>query len=256
MGKAPRLLCRFLLHSARGVLLASSFWLSAQGAVAQAVPEARLGDFTAWFDAPTDRYGHAIMGNLPEWGQLCIASAAARVCITLPETSVFEDIAPRLFDLDHDGTPEAIVVESSVMQGAALVVYRLAGQRLERIATPPIGTRNRWLAPAAIADLDGDGHIELAYVDRPHLAKRLRVWRYKDGVLSHIADRDGLTNHRIGEPFISGGLRICGQGAEIITADANWSRIMSSMLVDGDVITTDLGPYSKAALARVMGCGT
>jgi hypothetical protein len=44
-------------------------------------------------------------------------------------------------------------------------------------STPWIGQRFRWLAPVAAADLDGDGAMELAYVDRPHLARTLRVWR-------------------------------------------------------------------------------
>ena len=37
------------------------------------------------------------------------------------------------------------------------------------------------LAPLGAADLDGDGKIELAYIDRPHLAKILRIWRFDDG---------------------------------------------------------------------------
>jgi hypothetical protein len=44
-------------------------------------------------------------------------------------------------------------------------------------ATPHIGSANRWLAPIGAADLDGDGRVEIAYVDRPHLARTLRIWR-------------------------------------------------------------------------------
>jgi hypothetical protein len=209
---------------------------------------------SARFADPTDRYGHAIMGDLPEWGRLCLTVTGRDTCVTLPETSVFEDIAPRLHDLDGDGMPEAVVVESSFAEGAALVVYRLDGDRLARIATPHIGTRNRWLAPAAIADLDGDGAVEIAFVDRPHLARVLRIWRFADNALTHVADREGLTNHRIGEPFITGGLRDCGQGPEIITADAGWSRVMASRLVGGRVQTRDLGPFSVAAVDAAMTC--
>ena len=80
-------------------------------------------------------------------------------------------------------------------------------------ATPNIGQRNRWLAPVAAADLDGDGATEIAYVDRPHLARRLRIWRFEGGSLTEIAALPGLTNHRIGEAFITGGLRVgVGEG--------------------------------------------
>lgn len=194
------------------------------------------------------------MGDLPEWGRLCMTYVGQDTCITLPNTSVFEDIAPRLHDVDQDSVPDIVVVESSVTGGAALVVYRLAGDTLERIATPPIGTRNRWLAPAGIGDLDGDGRVEIAYIDRPHLAKRLRIWRYEDGALTHVADAAGLTNHRIGEDFISGGLRDCGNGPEIITANANWSRIIASTLRDGQITRQDLGGFTSDKLQTTLNC--
>ena len=209
----------------------------------------------ARFEAPTHRYGHAIMGGLPEWGRLCLLHDGDRACVTLPETRVFEDIAPRLADLDHDGTPEAVVVESSVESGAALTVYRLRDGALQRIAAPPIGRRNRWLAPVGIADLDGDGKVEIAYVDRPHLARRLRVWRFADGALTHVADRDGLTNHRIGWEFIAGGIRHCGAAPEMVTATADWSAIAASTLVEGRVETRRLGAFDgPASLDAALDC--
>jgi phosphoribosylamine-glycine ligase len=58
--------------------------------------ETWLGPTGARFEAPTDRYGHAIMGDLPEWGRLCLILVGGEVCVTLPQTRVFEDIAPRL----------------------------------------------------------------------------------------------------------------------------------------------------------------
>ncbi|MEP4199040.1 MAG: VCBS repeat-containing protein [Aliishimia sp.] len=254
MNKAPRHLSHNLRRFSRGAVLGLGMLLAGQGAVAQNSIAVEADQFVARFEGPTHRYGHGIMGNLPEWGRLCLEGGGHNACVTLPETSVFEDIAPRLFDVDQDGTPEAIVVQSTVTQGAALVVYKLHDGGLKRIATPHIGTRNRWLAPAGIGDLDGDGHIELAYIDRPHLAKRLRIWRYKDGALIHVADSDRLTNHRIGEPFISGGLRDCGAGPEIITANANWSRLMASRLSGDEVVSEDLGVYSPQKLARAMTC--
>ena len=237
----------------RQIACAAAFALSAAAAWAESVAVTD-GDWTARFDEPTNRYGHAIMGNLPEWGRVCLIGPGAEACVRLPQTSVFEDIAPRLADVDGDGTPEAVVVESAFSAGAALVVYRLDNGALTRIATPHIGTRNRWLAPAAIADLDGDGAVELAYIDRPHLAKRLRVWRYVDGALVHVADQGGLTNHRIGEPFITGGLRDCGEGPESITASATWRELVATRLVNGRQEARALGRFSHAAAENAVNC--
>ena len=218
--------------------------------------ETTQGGWSAEFQEPTHRYGHGIMGDLPEWGRLCLSGKDGQAaCVTLPERRVFEDMAPRLADLDRDGTPEAVVVESDATQGAALVVYRLAGAELQRIATPPIGRAFRWLAPAGIADLDGDGYFEIAYVDRPHLAKTLRIWRYRDAALTEVAAAKGLTNHRIGETTIAGGIRDCGDTPEVITADAGWSRLVATTL-DADKLThRDIGPHKgRGSFKAAMAC--
>ncbi len=235
--------------------LAALAWaLLASAATAAPQGQARLGAYAAQFQAPTHRYGHAIMGDLPEWGRLCLTGPATHACVTLPKTAVFEDMAPRLADLDHDGIPEVVVVESTLTQGAALVVYRLDKTNLTRIATPHIGMRNRWLAPAGIGDLDGDGRVEIAYVDRPHLAKALRIWRYENGALHHVTDQPGLTNHRIGDEGIAGGLRTCDGTPEILTANADWSQIIATRLTGGRTQTRPLGRYSAAALRRALNC--
>jgi hypothetical protein len=122
------------------------------------------------------------------------------------------------------------------------------------VATPYIGQRHRWLAPLGGADLDGDGFVELAYVDRPHLAKVLRVWRYREGAFREVAAAEGLTNHRIGWDHIPGGIRECGQGPEMITADRDWGRVMASRLTGGRIETRALGGYSAEAMASAMAC--
>lgn len=76
--------------------LAALFWalLSCGASVAEPLAKVHLGDFTARFEAPTERYGHAIMGDLPQWGGLCLSGPKAQACVTLPQSTVFEDIAP------------------------------------------------------------------------------------------------------------------------------------------------------------------
>ena len=189
----------------------------------------------AEYAAPTTRYAHGVLGDAVEWGALHLTlDSGRRITITLPESLVFEDTAPRLADLDGDGAPEVIVVESSLTQGARLAVYGPAGRIA---ATPHIGQRNRWLAPIGAADLDGDGFVEIAYIDRPHLSKTLRIWRFADGQLTQVADRPGLTNHKIGWDFIPGGIRDCGDGPEMITALHDWKLVTATRFRDGSLHT-------------------
>ena len=87
-------------------------------------------------DQPVDRYGHAIMGEVPEWSRLCLSRDGRKGCVTLPETAIFEEMEARLADIDGDGQAEAVVVESDARLGAALVVYDLDGDRMTRTASP------------------------------------------------------------------------------------------------------------------------
>ena len=207
------------------------------GAAAETIVAARYG-------APTARYDHAVLGDALEWGALLMSmrdGTARRV--DLPRDHVFEDTAPRLVDVTGDGAPEVIVVETDVNRGAALAVYGAQGKIAE---TPHIGQRNRWLAPLGAADLDGDGVIEIAYVDRPHLARVLRVWQLRGGELHPVAQLERVTNHRIGESHISGGIRDCGAGPEMILASADWTRVIAVTLRGGELTPRDLGPLNDS----------
>ena len=207
---------------------------------------------SAEFVEPTTRYDHGILGDAVEWGGLRFTADGTTYQITLPETHVFEDFEPRLWDLNSDGAPEMVVIETDMARGAALAVYGPEGKIAQ---TPYIGRTHRWLAPIGAADLDGDGAIEIAYIDRPHLAKTLRIWRFSDGALSHVLDVPGLTNHRIGEDNIAGGIRDCGQGPEMITANADWTRLIATTFVDGRAQTRDIGTHEgRTSFAAAMAC--
>ncbi|WP_245190739.1 FG-GAP repeat domain-containing protein [Jannaschia formosa] len=213
----------------------------------------------AWYEELTDAYPRGVLGDALEPTVLRAlsgaTSAACGVSVSAGPGFVFEDIVPRLADLDGDGRPEVVAVRSRLDAGAQLIVYALDGETLAPlVATPHIGRPNRWLAPAAIADLDGDGAVEIAYVDRPHLARTLRVWRYEGGALREIAALEGVTNHRIGEVFISGGLRHCGTGPEIVLASADWTRMLALRFDGATFDTTDLGPWSAKAAERALAC--
>jgi hypothetical protein len=210
----------------------------------------------AKFTAPTTRYAHGVLGDAIEYGTLEITYTNVGVAktntITLPVDHVFEDIAPRLADVDGDGSPEVIVVETDVRRGGALAIYDETGKRAE---TPHIGSSNRWLAPIGVADFNGDGRIDVAYVDRPHLAKTLRVWTFENDKLTEVANTKGLSNHRIGDDFISGGVRTCGGVPEMITADATWKRVIATRFENGKLTKTDLGPFKgKRSFKRALSC--
>lgn len=208
----------------------------------------------AIYEDPTERYGHGILGDAIEWGTLTLTfddGSAER--FVLPQDRVFEDVAPRLHDLDGDGAPEVIVVETQKSIGAQLAIY---GPQGKITATRHIGTAFRWLAPIGAADFDGDGAVEIGYIDRPHLAKTLRVWRYEDRQLTEIAELAGLTNHRIGEPDIGGGVRDCGNGPEMITASANWRDLIAIRLNKaGELDARRIGKHrDRADFARALNC--
>ncbi len=221
---------------------------------------AATGDIRwASYSDATTRYDHGILGDAVEAAGLRVMTTDKGPCdlnVLLPEHSVFEDVAPRIADLDGDGRNEVVVVETHRDLGAALAVYGLRGGKLVKLdATPNIGATHRWLAPVGIADLDGDGKTEIAYIDRPHLARILRVWRWSDGRLVEVAAASGLTNHRIGESDIAGGVRDCGQGPEMIVADTKFSRVLAVTLNDNVLSARDIGPHrDRASFARALAC--
>ena len=217
-----------------------------------AAPAAADTIASARFTEPTTRYPHGVLGDTVEYGALELRTDTSRtILIRLPETRVFEDTEPRLADLDGDGAPEVLVAESDARLGARLSVYGADGLVA---ATDHIGTRFRWLAIAGAADLDGDGLTEIAFVDRPHLAKTLRIFRFEDGALTRIASLPGVTNHRIGEEDIAGGIRTCAGTPEIIVADANWRSVLAVRL-DGTLTARTLFPHEgRQSFARAMSC--
>ncbi|MDP6346017.1 MAG: hypothetical protein QF491_20955, partial [Alphaproteobacteria bacterium] len=95
----------------------------------------------AWLAGPTDRYDHAVLGDAIEAGEIRARDRRGRVLSArLPDGSVFEDRRVRLADLDGDGGDELVVVRSYPAAGAALSVWRAAGEGLTLVAeTPPIG---------------------------------------------------------------------------------------------------------------------
>ncbi len=155
---------------------------------------------SAWYSQPTKRYTHAILGDDIEAGALHVEDERGRnFKIILPKSEVFEDRAPRIADLDGNGTNEVITIRSSVTKGASVTVYGLKGNALVELATTGfIGRANRWLNIAAIAPLLGSRTNEIAFVSTPHIGGTLHVVRYTGGQLLNLGSLRDFSNHVIG----------------------------------------------------------
>jgi len=158
------------------------------------------GIVSAWYSQPTRRYNHGVLGDNVEGGGLSVKDGKGNIYnYQLPEDSVFEDITPRLADLDGDGRAEVITIKSFLDAGGSLAIFSLRADKLVPVATTPaIGTTNRWLNVAGIRDFNGDGLIDIATVVTPHIGGTLEIWSYKDDKLVLTASKYGFSNHFIG----------------------------------------------------------
>ncbi len=164
------------------------------------------GPVRAWYEKPTKRYDHGVLGDAIEGGSLVVLDNLGRKYeLVLPKAFVFEDITPRIADLDGDGQNEVITIRTKVTAGAAIAVYQLQGGKLvEKSSTPPLGLRHRWLSIAGIGDFLGNGHREIAVVKTPHIGGVLEVLSLQaNKLVSLYPPQLGYSTHFIGAHFVS-----------------------------------------------------
>lgn len=151
----------------------------------------------AWYARPTTRYNHGVLGDKIEGGSLVVVTArGVKLRYQLAETQVFEDITPRLVDLDGDGITEIITIESSLLAGAALSIYQVNGGVLvRRVRSNYIGRPYRWLNIAGINRYTGSTTPEIALVITPHIGGRLELYKYSSGKMIRIFREKGFSNH-------------------------------------------------------------
>jgi len=131
----------------------------------------------AWYINPTDRYGHGVPGDAIEAGGLAVEDGfGRRYEVLLPVSEVFEDIAPRIADINNDGRNEVITIRSSVRAGAAIAVYGLAGGNL-------IGSSELGLSATARVNDDRIPDLILPSADR----ETLRMVTAASGTAREIA---------------------------------------------------------------------
>lgn len=166
------------------------------------IAAAQSGDIRrAWYGRPTERYTHGVLGDAIEAGSLIAESSTGqRYEFVLDPSFVFEDITPRIFDLDGDGSNEIISIRSSLDKGGAIAIYGLADGVLADLAsTREIGRSNRWLNIAGIADYPGAGVAAIAWVETPHIGGILRMGVYRNRKFETFSNSyNGFSNHFIG----------------------------------------------------------
>lgn len=148
---------------------------------------------------PVTRYAHGALGDKVEAGGLLVTRNNKQYYYSLGEDYVFEDLQPRIIDVDKDGQEEFITIQTRLMSGAGISIYKIINERLVLYAQSRfIGTPYRWLNIAAINDLDGDGAIEIAWIETPHIGGVLKIGRISGDSLLVIDEKDGLSNHQYG----------------------------------------------------------
>lgn len=154
----------------------------------------------AQYARPTEKYGHGILGDKIEAEQLVVVVDSVFYVHSLQSEYVFEDIRPRLYDVDGDNQLEFITIRTQVSKGAGIVMYKIIDEELVEYAhVEEIGARNRWLNIVAIEDLDDDGSIEIAWIQTPHIGGILKVAKVNAGLLTVLSEKSEYSNHAIGE---------------------------------------------------------
>ena len=166
----------------------------------QAISISRDKRVYAQYTNPTERYNHRVMGDGVEGGGLVVVVDSIFYEIELAENYVFEDIRPRLFDVDQDGDLEIITIRTEVTQGAGILIYKVVNNQLEEYAyVPEIGLPSRWLNLVTINDLDEDGVIEIVWIQTPHIGGILKIAKIQPGELMVIDELSQYSNHGYGD---------------------------------------------------------
>ena len=83
----------------------------------------------------------------------------------------------------------------------------------------------------------------------------LCIWSWAPGGLTEIAQLDSVTNHRIGDEVIWGGLHDCGSAPEIVLAVAGFRRLVAVAFAGDGLAARPLGlDEDQAGFDRALAC--
>jgi len=193
----------------------------------------------AYLSSPTRRYDHGVLGDKVEASALTFVLDNGRELIyDLPPSRVFEDLVPRLVNLDREGTDEVVVVESDLKLGASLAVYGLRNGEVEKIAaTPFLGRAHRWLNPVGAGDFNGDSVMDLALVATPHIGGVLELYSWTPPDLTRYASMHGVSTHFIGSTALGMGRVVRGDLKDLILAPTQMHNALLLLeWVDGKIV--------------------
>lgn len=146
---------------------------------------------------PTDRYGHAVLGDGIEAGSITILTEDGTVDEVLDVTpDVVESRLATWADVDGDGTDDLVATLSNAEVGARQVVWSSAWGRLDGEA---IGRGNRWRHLIGIIPPDGDDPALLVEVVTPHLSRTVAISAITADGIGLLRARDlPIVSHTIG----------------------------------------------------------
>lgn len=179
--------------------------------------------------------------------------AGHNLTFVLPENEVFEDLTPRIVKLAENKPEEILAIVSRRDSGSRLLMLQLNSGRLEISAQSwAIGTPMRWLNPVGVADLDGDGHAEIAAVITPHIGGTLKIYRKQGRALVEISALEGFSNHvyRTTELGLSAPISIDGKML-LLVPDTTRHHIRLVGLENDRLIETGQCPLAEPVIGPI-----
>ena len=159
----------------------------------------------AWLIKPIGNSRHSVFGkDINSGGGFLFQKRNGQIqTLILNEKEVFTDLAPRVVDLDADGQEELVLIKTDEERGTTLNIYSSGFKSPTLITTTQaIGNSDGWLNPVGFGDFDGDGNLELAYIQDPHDEGVLRLLNYDQGQLTELAAQAGYSNHKPASPVL------------------------------------------------------
>jgi hypothetical protein len=192
----------------------------------------------ARYISPTNKYSHGILGDEIEAEGLLLIEGSSVHEFYLDSIHVFEDIVPRLNDIDGDGIPEIICIQTNINLGASVAVYQMVDNSLMNYdQSEYIGRAYRWLNIAAISDFDKDGVNEIVWVSTPHIGGVLRLGRIQGERIKVIDSIEGVSNHKISSRNLSLSLLKLYKNKETLYLPSNSFESVIAFQLNGLKIT-------------------